>query len=184
MSQPPPGPAPDASAVPPATTWIGSGGPGAPPAGGSWGPSPGPWGRPPEPRKRRWGWLAALLALLLLVAIGVGVAVAVFLGRLQGPIDATNEVLSAVRRGDYSTAYRRSCSVTRSQFSPDQFAASLTATADARGAMLKYDVDYAALHGSRATVRYDITWARSGTQRFESAVLHEDGRWRPCLLER
>jgi hypothetical protein len=171
---PPASPAPDAAAA----------------AGGGWGlpplapstPDAGTWATAPAPAKRKLTWLWILLGTLGLIAVLVVVAVVLFVRSLTGPIDATNKALHEIKAKHYAVAYARSCAADRRKFSESEYEQIFADTVSERGAIKSYDVNYSNVHGSTATVRYDIDFTRSGSLRFEATARKESGKWKPCLL--
>ncbi len=165
--------------------------PGPPPASaGAW--AAGGWGAPggqagawtpTPPRKRRWGWLAAVLGLLWVLAIAAAVVLGVFAFRVFGPMNATRDVLDDLEEGRYPAAYQASCSAEHSRFTERQYTAVMRSLVRRNGEIDDTGVSSTKLHGgSQATVRYWIRFDRTGRKEYNTLVVKESGDWRPCLL--
>ena len=145
---------------------------------------PEPWTAPAPPPKRRLTWLWILIGVLVLIAALVVVAVVLFLRTINGPIDATSDVLAQIKAGHYAEARRLSCSADRDRFNDRQYARLLGDIVAERGAVTSYDVNYGKVDGDRAEVRYDIEFRRDGHERYGAVAVKEGGNWRPCLFTR
>jgi hypothetical protein len=120
------------------------------------------------------------------VVVIVGFAVAsgtIWIQKIKPPIDATNDYLRDISRGDYEAAFDQLCA----QEKVDGSARSLEDTVD-RLVIFGVD-DYEVtpfdvrIDGSRATVEADLNPSRvGGTDADEVRIRLEkiDGEWRPC----
>lgn len=151
---------------PPSAPWT------APPPPPSWAP------RPPRPHRRRV-WIYLLVGAVVVI---VGLAVAsgtIWIQKVKPPIDAANDYLRNLSRGDYEAAFDQLCAAEKVDASPERLA----------GAAADLDVDEYEVSpfdvnrdGSRATVKVELSPDDlDGTDRFVRMRLEEiDGEWRPC----
>ncbi|HKF92163.1 MAG TPA: hypothetical protein VKC52_11900 [Acidimicrobiia bacterium] len=151
---------------PPSAPWT------APPPPPSWAP------RPPRPHRRRV-WIYLLVGAVVVI---VGLAVAsgtIWIQKVKPPIDAANDYLRDLSRGDYEAAFDQLCAAEKVDASPEGLA----------GAAADLDVDEYEVSpfdvnrdGSRATVKVELSPDDlDGTDRFVRMRLEEiDGEWRPC----
>jgi hypothetical protein len=163
--------------APPPSSW---------PSPGAAAPGRGPdqgWAPPPPAPKRKLKWLWIVIGVLAVVAVVVVALVFLFFRRIGPPIDATNVVLRDVKRGDYAAGYTHSCSRNRDDYTLDEFRASFENAQRQLGHIKSFDVDFGSVHGSRATTKYQIHFARGSTKRYEASVYKEHGKWRACLLK-
>jgi hypothetical protein len=157
---------------PPSAPWT------APPS-----PPPTSWTpRPPRPKRRRV-WIYLLVGAVVVI---VGLAVAsgtIWIQKVKPPIDAANDYLGDISRGDYESAFDQLCAAEKVDGSPR----SLTDTVDRLVVfgLDDYEVSPFEVHidGSRATVEADLNAGSFG--RTESDVVRIrlqkiDGDWRPC----
>jgi len=112
----------------------------------------------------------------------VGLAVAsgtIWIQKVKPPIDAANDYLRDLSRGDYEAAFDQLCAAEKVDASPEGLA----------GAAADLDVDEYEVSpfdvnrdGSRATVKVELSPDDlDGTDRFVRMRLEEiDGEWRPC----
>jgi len=112
----------------------------------------------------------------------VGLAVAsgtIWIQKVKPPIDAANDYLRDLSRGDYEAAFDQLCAAEKVDASPERLA----------GAAADLDVDEYEVSpfdvnrdGSRATVKVELSPDDlDGTDRFVRMRLEEiDGEWRPC----
>ncbi len=123
-----------------------------------------------------------LLGVLGLVAALVVVAVVLFVRSLAGPIDGTNKILAQIKDADYPAAYRLACSDNRTDYTEGEYAQVFIDTTERRGKITDYDVNYSSVHGSTASVRYNIDFKGGDSLRFDATTHKERGKWRACLL--
>jgi hypothetical protein len=155
---------------PPSAPWT------APP------PPPQAWvPRPPRPRRRRL-WIYLLVGAVVVI---VGLAVAsgtIWIQKVKPPIDAANDYLRDISRGDYEAAFDQLCA----QEKVDGSARSLADTVDRLVifGVDDYEVTPFEVHidGDRATVEADLSPGVGGTSADIVDIRLEkiDGEWRPC----
>ncbi len=157
---------------------------GQPPPSAPWAaPSPPPpsWTpRPPKPRRRRV-WIYLLVGAVVVI---VGLAVAsgtMWIQKVKPPIDAANDYLRDIRRGDYQAAFAQLCAAEKVDGSPQ----SLARTIDKLVFSLSdYEVSPFDVHidGSHATVKADLSPNSGGTDADLVRIRLQkiDGEWRPC----
>lgn len=159
---------------------------GAPPPVTPWGPPPGPggpvWSPAPVAKKRRW-LLVLIVAIVVLIAI-VTADVTLLVTRVKPVIDATNEVLHAVKAGDFTRARDLSCADNQ-RVARSEYHRIWKSEMDRNGGPITdYDVTLANTSGSKATVRFTLTFEDGRTYRYHADAYKKHGRWRPCLLPR
>ena len=154
---------------PPSAPWT------APPPPPSWAP------RPPKPHRRRV-WIYLLVGAVVVI---VGLAVAsgtIWIQKVKPPIDAANDYLRDISRGNYQAAFDQLCAQEKVDGSPR----SLAQTVDALVFSLSdYEVTPfdVRIDGSRATVMADLNPDNvGGTESDDVRIRLEkiDGTWRPC----
>ena len=160
MAEPPP---------PPSAPWT------APPA-------PAPAFRPPKRRRARV-WIYLLVGAVVVI---VGLAVAsgtVWIQKIKPPIDAANDYLRDISRGNYEAAFDQLCA----QEQVDGSARSLERTVEELVVfgLDDYEVSPFEVHidGSRATVEADLdadSFRRTDADVVRIRVEEIDGEWRPC----
>jgi hypothetical protein len=155
-----------------------------PPPSAPWtAPPPPSWTpRPPKPRRRR-AWIYLLVGAVVAI---VGLAVAsgtIWIQKIKPPIDAANDYLRDISRGEYQAAFAQLCA----QEKVDGSARSLEDTVDrfVIYGVDDYEVSPFDVHidGSRATVEADLNPSSvGGTDADEVRIRLEkiDGEWRPC----
>jgi hypothetical protein len=156
---------------PPSAPWTAP-----PPPPPSWVP------RPPRPRRRRV-WIFLLVGA---VAVIVGLAVAsgtIWIQKIKPPIDAANDYMRDISRGDYEAAFNQLCAREK----VDGSARSLERTVDELVFFSVSDYEVTPfdvrIDGSRATVKVDLNPGNvGGTDADEVRIRLEeiDGTWRPC----
>lgn len=154
---------------PPSAPWT------APPPPPSWAP------RPPRPHRRRV-WIYLLVGAVVVI---VGLAVAsgtIWIQKVKPPIDATNDYMRDISRGNYEAAFDQLCAQEKVDGSPQ----SLARTVDALVFSLSdyqvtpFDVR---IDGSRATVKVDLNPDNVGGTESDNVHIRLqkiDGKWRPC----
>jgi uncharacterized protein YxeA len=169
--QPPP---PSWPQTPPWPSATGSPGPEAwlPPGAGARG-----WAPPEPPPRGRYRWVAVILVLLAVIAIAVVGAVVWFVSALRPPVDAMNDYLSAVSRGDYAAAYNMLCTDKRDTTSYEQFR---VVTANFATGLTEYNVWSFDPFGSRRTVQYNFTRANTKSRTHRATIVREHGAWKVC----
>ena len=155
---------------PPSAPWT------APPPPPSWAP------RPPRPRRRRV-WIYLLVGAVVVI---VGLAVAsgtIWIQKIKPPIDAANDYMRDISRGNYQAAFNQLCA----QEKVDGSARSLERTVDELVFFSVSDYEVTPfdvrIDGSRATVKVDLNPDNvGGTDADEVRIRLEeiDGTWRPC----
>jgi hypothetical protein len=115
----------------------------------------------------------------------VGLAIAsgtIWIQKIKPPIDASNDYLRDISRGDYQAAFDQLCATERVDGSPR----SLSDTVDriVVFGVDDYEVSPFEVHidGNRATVEADLSPGIGGG---DSGIVHIrlqkiDGKWRPC----
>lgn len=137
--------------------------------------------RPPRPRRRRV-WIYLLVGAVVAI---VGLAVAsgtIWIQKVKPPIDAANDYLRDISRGNYEAAFNQLCATERVDGSPR----SLADTVDriVVFGVDEYEVSPFEVHidGNRATVEADLSpgigGGDSGNVRMRLQKI--DGKWRPC----
>jgi hypothetical protein len=153
---------------PPSAPWT------APPPPPSWAP------RPPKPHRRRV-WIYLLVGAVVVI---VGLAVAsgtIWIQKVKPPIDAANDYLRDISRGNYPAAFDQLCAPEKVDGSPR----SLSDTVDRLVAfgLDNYEVSPFDVHidGNRATVKADLNANNfSGKDKVRLRLEKIDGTWRPC----
>jgi opacity protein-like surface antigen len=154
---------------PPSAPWT------APPPPPSWVP------RPPRPKRRRV-WIYLLVGAVVAI---VGLAVAsgtIWIQKVKPPIDAANDYLRDISRGNYQAAFDQLCAQEKVDGSPR----SLAQTVDALVFSLSdYEVTPfdVRIDGSRATVKADLNPDNVGGTESDNVHIRLqklDGKWRPC----
>ena len=154
---------------PPSAPWT------APPPPPSWAP------RPPKPHRRRV-WIYLLVGAVVVI---VGLAVAsgtIWIQKVKPPIDAANDYLRDISRGNYQAAFDQLCAPEKVDGSPR----SLAQTVDALVFSLSdYEVTPfdVRIDGSRATVKADLNPDNVGGTESDNVHIRlqkRDGKWRPC----
>jgi hypothetical protein len=137
--------------------------------------------RPPRPRRRRV-WIYLLVGAVVVI---VGLAVAsgtIWIQKVKPPIDAANDYLRDISRGDYQAAFGQLCAKERVDGSPR----SLSDTVDriVVFGVDDYEVSPFEVHidGNRATVEADLSPGIGGGDSGNVRIRLEkiDGKWRPC----
>jgi hypothetical protein len=137
--------------------------------------------RPPRPRRRRV-WIYLLVGAVVAI---VGLAIAsgtIWIQKIKPPIDAANDYLRDISRGNYEAAFDQLCATERVDGSPR----SLADTVDriVVFGVDDYEVSPFEVHidGSRATVEADLSpgigGGDSGIVRIRLQEI--DDTWRPC----
>ena len=162
MAEPPP---------PPSARWT------APPPS-----APPVAARAPKPRRRRV-WIYLLVGAVVVI---VGLAVAsgtMWIQKIKPPIDAANDYLRDISRGDYEAAFDQLCA----QEQVDGSARSLERTVEELVVfgLDDYEVSPFEVHidGSRATVEADLnadSFGRTDADVVRIRLEEIDGEWRPC----
>jgi hypothetical protein len=155
---------------PPSAPWT------APP------PPPPAWTpQPPKPRRRR-PWIYLLVGAVVVI---VGLAVAsgtIWIQKVKPPIDAANDYLRDIERGDYEAAFDQLCAAEKVDGSPS----SLGETVDELVffTLSDYEVTPFDVHldGNRARVEADLNpgIGRSDNDIVDIHLRKIDGEWRPC----
>ena len=153
---------------PPSAPWT------APPPPPSWAP------RPARPRRRRV-WIYLLVGAVIVI---VGLAVAsgtIWIQKVKPPIDAANDYLRDISRGNYESAFAQLCAQERVDGSPR----SLADTVDRLVVfgVDDYEVSPFDVHidGSRANVEADLNADNfNDTDKVRIHLQEIDGTWRPC----
>ena len=156
---------------PPSAPWT------APP------PPPLPWApRPPRPRRRRV-WIYLLVGAVVVIA---GLAVAsgtIWIQKVKPPIDAANDYLRDISRGNYEAAFDQLCASEKVDGSPR----SLARTVDRLVifGVSDYEVSPFDVHidGDRARVKADLNASNSGSTDADTVRIRLErinGDWRPC----
>jgi hypothetical protein len=160
VAQPPP---------PPSAPWT------APPT-----PPPAWTPRPPKPRRRR-PWIYLLVGALVAI---VGLAVAsgtIWITKLKPPIDAANDYLRDISRGDYEAAFDQLCEAEQVDGSPRSLRETIN---DLVFTLSDYEVTPFDVHidGDRARVEADLNPNVGGTDAdiVDIRLRKIDGDWRPC----
>ena len=145
-------------------------------------PPPPPWApRPPKPHRRRV-WIYLLVGAVVVI---VGLAVAsgtIWIQKVKPPIDAANDYLRDISRGNYQAAFDQLCAQEKVDGSPR----SLAQTVDALVFSLSdYEVTPfdVRIDGSRATVKADLNPDNVGGTESDNVHIRLqklDGKWRPC----
>jgi hypothetical protein len=154
---------------PPSAPWT------APPPPPSWVP------RPPRPKRRRV-WIYLLVGAVVAI---VGLAVAsgtIWIQKIKPPIDAANDYLRDISRGDYQAAFGQLCAAEK----VDGSARSIEDTVDkiVFFGVNDYEVSPFDVHidGNRATVKADLSpgigGGDSGIVRIRLQKI--GGTWHPC----
>jgi len=114
------------------------------------------------------------------VIIGLAVASGtIWIQKVKPPIDAANDYLRDLSRGDYEAAFDQLCAAERVDASPERLAAAAADLDVDEYEVSPFDVNR---DGSRATVKVELSPDDfDGTDRFVRMRLEEiDGEWRPC----
>lgn len=153
---------------------------GGPPGGF---PAPPPWTGPPtgtEPRprrRRRWPWV---LGGVLVLIIGLGATGGtLFVQKIKPVIDASNEFLGDLDRGNSSSAFDQLCARDREDLDEgrvERFAS--------LGLFEDYEINPfdVSINGDRATVGFDVE-GLGRDEKLELPLRKERGDWRPCPTE-
>jgi hypothetical protein len=137
--------------------------------------------RPPRPRRRRV-WIYLLVGAVVAI---LGLAVAsgtIWIQKVKPPIDAANDYLRDISRGNYEAAFDQLCAQEKVDDSPQ----SLARTVDALVFSLSdYEVTPfgVRIDGSRATVEADLNPDNVGGTESDNVRIRLqkiDGTWRPC----
>jgi hypothetical protein len=126
-------------------------------------------------------WIYLLVGAVVAI---VGLAVAsgtIWIQKVKPPIDAANDYLREISRGNYEAAFDQLCARERVDGSPQ----SLSETVDrlVPFGLGNYEVSPFDVHidGSRATVKADLNANNfSGKDKVDLRLEKTDGDWRPC----
>jgi hypothetical protein len=148
--------------------------PGAPAA--PVGLTPG-WPPPPPPHKAKLTWLWVLLGILVFLFAAAIVSIVAFVNAVRPPVDALNEILGAVDRGDYTAADDLMCRDERSSTSHEDFPAVIAPFANS---LSEYDAYSFDPFGDERSVEYRVTDFDGDETTYRATMIHEDGEWRVC----
>jgi hypothetical protein len=138
---------------------------------------------PPAPRpRRRRVWISLLVGAVVVI---VGFAVAsgtIWIQKVKPPIDAANDYLREISRGNYEAAFDQLCALEKVDGSPRSLAQTVDALVFSLGdyEVTPFDVR---IDGNRATVKADLNPDNvGGTESANSRIRLEkiDGKWHPC----
>jgi hypothetical protein len=157
---------------PPSAPWTAP--PPSPPAAPAWTP------RPPKPRRRR-PWIYLLVGAVVAI---VGLAIAsgtIWITKVKPPIDAANDYLRDISRGDYEAAFDQLCAAEKVDGSPrslQEAVGELVFFSVGDYEVSPFDVD---IDGDRATVEADFDPDSSSDADIVDMRLRKiGGDWRPC----
>jgi hypothetical protein len=158
---------------------------GQPPPSAPWTTPPPPppsWApRAPKPHRRRV-WIYLLVGSVVVI---LGLAVAsgtIWVQKVKPPIDAANDYLRDISRGNYEAAFDQLCAPEKVDGSPQSLAETVDALVFSLSAyeVTPFDVR---IDGNRATVKADLNPDTVGGTESDNVRIRLqkiDGKWRPC----
>jgi hypothetical protein len=156
---------PDPPPPPPSAPWT------TPPT------APPPAWSPPAPRRRSRPWIWLLVGVFVVI---IGLAVAsgtIWIQKVKPPIDAANDYLGDLSRGEYEAGFDRLCAAEQVDASPESLARLADQVRINDYEVSPFDVNR---DGSRATVKVDLSPDTVGGRSARLRLQEIGGEWRPC----
>ena len=118
-----------------------------------------------------------LLGILVFLGVTLIVSIVAFVNSVRPPVDALNEFLGAVDRGDYASAYVLMCRDERASTSHDEFPAAIAPFANSLSEYNAYSFDP---FGDERSVQYRVTDFDGDETTYSATMIREDDEWRVC----
>lgn len=107
--------------------------------------------------RRRLLGIALMFALLMTTVLAAGCGG-------KGAESVMQVYLDAMVKGDYATAYAQLATTTKSKISADDFAKAMTAEAEAKGPIVRYEITKVNTNGAKSTIITVNLYRKKGSE--------------------